>query len=90
MRHQQVGQILPARQQARFRAPPGREEAGKRTRSGKIMKLLKRMQNPFALVGQGFVLGGVLFFATHAESLLASPAPAQPSASLVMTVAPGR
>lgn len=54
------------------------------------MKLRKRLQNPFALVGQGFVLGGVLFFATHAESLLASPAPAQPSASLVETVAPGR
>ena len=53
------------------------------------MKLRKRLQNPFALVGQGFVLGGVLYFATHAESLLASPAPAQPSASLVETVAPG-
>jgi hypothetical protein len=54
------------------------------------MKLRKRLQNPFALVGQGFVLGGVLFFATHAESLLASPAPAQPSLSLVEAVAPGR
>ena len=54
------------------------------------MKLRKRLQNPFALVGQGFVLGGVLFVATHAESLLASPAPAQPSLSLVETIAPGR
>jgi hypothetical protein len=54
------------------------------------MKLRKRLQNPFALVGQGFVLGGILFFATHAESLLASPAPAHPSPSLVETVAPGR
>lgn len=37
------------------------------------MKLWKSLQNPFALVGQGFVLGGILFFATHPESLLASP-----------------
>jgi len=32
------------------------------------MKLWKKLQNPFVLVGQGFVLGGVLFFASHAES----------------------
>lgn len=55
-----------------------------------MTKMLKRLQNPFVLVGQGFVLGGILFFATHAESLLASPAPAQPSASLVASIAPAR
>ena len=38
------------------------------------MKLLKKMQNPFVLVGQGFVLGGLIFFATHADSIAASPA----------------
>jgi hypothetical protein len=54
------------------------------------MKLWKRLQNPFALVGQGFVLGGILFFAINAESLLASPAPATPSDSLVTSVTPGR
>ena len=54
------------------------------------MKMLKKMQNPFALVGQGFVLGGVLFFATHSESLLAAPATAAPATSLVSAVAPGR
>ena len=54
------------------------------------MKMWKRLQNPFALVGQGFVLGGILFFATHAESLLASTSPAQPSASLLSSVTPGR
>ena len=37
------------------------------------MKLWKKLQNPWALVGQGFVLGGILFFATHPDSLLASP-----------------
>ncbi|MBX3560699.1 MAG: hypothetical protein KF780_02695 [Sphingomonas sp.] len=26
----------------------------------------KKLQNPFALVGQGFVLGGILFFALNA------------------------
>lgn len=44
------------------------------------MNIWKKLQNPFVLVGQGFVLGGVLFFATHADTLHASPAPA-PSAS---------
>lgn len=29
------------------------------------MKLPKSLKNPFALVGQGFVLGAILFFATH-------------------------
>ena len=51
------------------------------------MKFRKRLQNPWVLVGQGFVLGGILFFATHAESLLASPAPALPPVSLVSSIA---
>ncbi len=33
----------------------------------------KKLQNPFVLVGQGFLLGGILFFATHADTLSASP-----------------
>ena len=45
------------------------------------MKIWKKLQNPSALVGQGFVLGGVLFFATHTESLQASPNPAPIAAS---------
>ena len=40
------------------------------------MKIWKKLQHPFALVGQGFVLGGILFFATHVDSIQASPAPA--------------
>ena len=38
------------------------------------MKLWKKLQNPYALVAQGFVLGGLIFFATHSESLAAAPA----------------
>ena len=54
------------------------------------MNLWKKLQNPFALVGQGFVAGGVLFFATHSASLEASPAPAQPAASSLTSVEAGR
>lgn len=48
------------------------------------MKVLKKLQNPFALIAQGFVLGGLLFFATHAgspEARAASPAQASLIAS---------
>jgi len=38
------------------------------------MKFWKKLQNPFALVAQGFVLGGLLFLATHSESIAAAPA----------------
>lgn len=37
------------------------------------MKLLRKLQNPYALVAQGFVLGGLLFVATHDESFAAAP-----------------
>ena len=37
------------------------------------MKLWKKLQNPYALVAQGFVLGGLIFLATHTESVAASP-----------------
>jgi hypothetical protein len=40
------------------------------------MTFWKKLQNPYALVAQGFVLGGLLFFATHSESLAAPPAAA--------------
>ncbi|HEV2865491.1 MAG TPA: hypothetical protein VGX37_03180 [Allosphingosinicella sp.] len=32
------------------------------------MKLLKKLQNPYVLVAQGFVLGGLLFLATHGDA----------------------
>jgi hypothetical protein len=39
--------------------------------------LRERLLTPFALVGQGFVAGGILFFATHEVPLGATP-PAAP------------
>ena len=39
------------------------------------MNVLKKLQNPFALVVQGFVVGGVLFWTTQGQ---ASQAPASP------------
>ena len=54
------------------------------------MKWLERLQNPFALVGQGFFLGGVPFFAAHPESLLAVPSPAQAADSVVATFTTAR
>ena len=47
--------------------------------ASKARHWLKR-QNAFALVGQGFVLGGLLFFVTHAESFAASRDAAPPAA----------
>ena len=45
------------------------------------MKFWKKMQNPFVLVGQGFVLGAVLFFASHPASIEAAVASASPAAA---------
>ncbi|HWT13151.1 MAG TPA: hypothetical protein VN231_10395 [Allosphingosinicella sp.] len=38
------------------------------------MKFWKKLQNPYALVAQGFLFGGLIFFATHGESIAAAPA----------------
>ena len=43
------------------------------------MKYRKKLQNPFALVGQGFVIGAFLFWTTHPGS--AAPAANEPAAS---------
>jgi hypothetical protein len=45
------------------------------------MKVLKKLQNPFLLVGQGFALGALLFFATQHESGEAHSAPPAPPAA---------
>ena len=47
------------------------------------MNVLKKLQNPFALVVQGFILGGVLFWTTQgqASQAPASPAPVETSVS---------
>ena len=34
------------------------------------MNLLKKLQNPYALVLQGFVIGGLLFWTTQGEATL--------------------
>jgi hypothetical protein len=52
-------------------------------RVGKAVNMLKKMQNPFALVFQGFLVGGLLFWTTQGD---AAPRPhaAAPS-SIVAT-----
>ena len=47
------------------------------------MSLWKKLQNPYALVGQGFVLGGLIFFATNADALEASAKPVASAVSLL-------
>jgi hypothetical protein len=54
------------------------------------MKLWKKLQNPYALVGQGFVLGGILFFATHPASLLAASPAAHSPSSIISSIETGR
>jgi hypothetical protein len=44
------------------------------------VKLLKQLQNPYALVVQGFLVGGLLFWTTQGD---AAPQPAAPTASIV-------
>jgi hypothetical protein len=44
------------------------------------MSVWKKLQNPYALVGQGFVLGGLIFFATNGETLGGSAAASAVSA----------
>ena len=44
------------------------------------MTVWKKLQNPFALVGQGFVFGGLLFMVTR-QAEAATAAPLAPVAS---------
>ena len=57
----------------------------KRIRKAKHVKVLKKLQNPFALVVQGFVVGGLLFWTTQGQASqpLARSAPAAISAPAV-------
>jgi len=54
------------------------------------MKLWKRLQNPFFLIGQGFVLGGILVFATQPESRVASASPAPLAEPIAAAATPSR
>jgi hypothetical protein len=47
----------------------------------------KKLQNPFALVVQGFVVGGLLFWTTQGQA--SAPAPAAPVASTLSAPAAG-
>jgi hypothetical protein len=43
--------------------------ADKKKRAGKdVTKFWKKLQSPFALVAQGFVAGGLVFFTTRADA----------------------
>jgi hypothetical protein len=44
------------------------------------VNLLNKLQNPFALVLQGFVVGGLFFWAVQGE---ATPQPAAPATSVI-------
>jgi hypothetical protein len=56
-------------------------EQGKRIGVGKQVYLLKKLQDPFALVLQGFVIGGLLFWATQGE---ATPRPAVHAQAIIV------
>jgi hypothetical protein len=44
------------------------------------VNLLKKLQNPYALVLQGFLVGGLLFWTTQGD---ATPRPVLPTTSIV-------
>lgn len=49
------------------------------------MKVWNKLQNPFALVVQGFVVGGLLFWTTQGQA--SAPAPVAPAASSLSATA---
>jgi hypothetical protein len=49
------------------------------------MKLLKTLQNPFALIGQGFLVGALIFFAVRPGGS-GSEAPPSESGSVLSTL----
>ncbi len=46
-------------------------------RKASQVNVLKKLQNPFALVAQGFIVGGLLFWTTQGQASqpVAQPAP---------------
>ena len=62
----------------RIGAPP--RVARQKDRVEFVVNMLKQLQNPYALVLQGFVVGGLLFWTTQGD---AAPQPALPSTSIV-------
>jgi hypothetical protein len=56
----------------------GRDRSPVQTRQEKcsVMKWLKKLNNPFLLGAQGFLVGAAIFFATHPEAAHRGPAQA--------------
>ena len=54
----------------------------RRLESETHVNVLKKLQHPVALVVQGFVVGGVLFWTTQGQAMQAAPA----SAPVVSTI----
>ena len=50
------------------------------------MSFGKKLQSPIAMVGQGFLVGGLIFFATHNDPLdgARAAAPAAPAAPITV------
>ena len=46
------------------------------------VKVLRKLQNPFALVVQGFIVGGVLFWTTQGQAAEPAAAPAPIASSI--------
>jgi hypothetical protein len=48
-----------------------------------VLKLLNKLQNPYLLVGQGFLVGAAIFLATHDNPIDAGAAGAVAEASFL-------
>ena len=46
------------------------------------MKIWKKLQNPFALVAQGFLVGGLFLWTTQSDANPRAPAPATAASTL--------
>ena len=51
-----------------------RESIPRRSLELRNLKFWKSLQNPWALIGQGFLIGAIVFFAAHPDSLQAAVA----------------
>jgi hypothetical protein len=46
------------------------------------VKIWKKLQNPFALVIQGFLIGGLFVWTTQSDATIRAPAPASAASTL--------
>ena len=59
-----------------------RANARAKEMESEAVNVLKKLQHPIALVVQGFIAGGVLFWSTQGQASQTVPAPAPVAASL--------